>query len=212
MLHVERAMETRPKLITEMLPTELLTFPKSRRDDLVQQSAIAAIKSSVVDGDVTGASRLVKLFAALVKRKDSKQQLIDYLTTWGNLKLAEKDRFRYLRRFSREDWTEDYAAKVSSHRWNGPVHALDKNSTSEVRKLKVDAEVQIRKVLERLERINNDPRYDVKKMALTSKIRALLFEYGSDSLLQEQITRARVLFDESTARRTSRAGKYAKGS
>jgi hypothetical protein len=49
-------------------------------------------------------------------------------------------------------------------------------------------------------------------MILVSKIRALLFDFGSESLADGHSTPSRVLFDESTARRTLRAGKYAKGS
>ena len=69
-------METKKKRITEMFASELLTIPKSERDALVQEAAMDAIKSSIVHGDVTVAGRLVELFAALVRRKESKQQLI----------------------------------------------------------------------------------------------------------------------------------------
>ena len=104
-----KAMEKKSKLIYNMFASELLTVPKSKRDALVQEAAIDAIKSSIVHGDVTVAGRLVELFAALVRRNESKQQLIDYLTTWGNFRQLEKDRLGYLRRLSQEDWTADYA-------------------------------------------------------------------------------------------------------
>jgi len=200
-------METKKKRITEMFASELLTVPKSKRDALVQEAAIDAIKSSIVYGDVTGAGRLIELFAALVRRKDSKQQLIDYLTTWGNFRQLESDRLGYLRRLSKEDWTADYAAKVAAHRWNELDHP-----TAGVKQVTVDAEVEVRKVLRRLEKLSEDPSQDVKNMVLVSKIRALLFDFSTESLGEEQSTRSRVLFDESTARRTLRAGKYAKGS
>ena len=202
-----KAMEKKSKLIYNMFASELLTVPKSKRDALVQEAAIDAIKSSIVHGDVTVAGRLVELFAALVRRNESKQQLIDYLTTWGNFRQLEKDRLGDLRRFSQEDWTADYAAKVSAHRWNDLEHP-----TTEVKKVTVDAEVEVRKLLRRLEKLSEDPSNEVKNMILVSKIRAPLFDLGSESLAEGHSTPSRVLFDESIARKTLHASKYAKGS
>jgi hypothetical protein len=200
-------MEKKLKGLLQLSAVELMAIPSAKRRGLVQTAAVRAIKYSVLHNDTSQASLLLKMLPEVTTRSGAKKSLIDYLVKWGNLRYGDDaGKFKVARNLRPDEWTDAYEASVSKHRWDEAIE-----TTPPSKPPVVDAEVEIRKLVEKLERIGEEPGREVIHAFLISKIRALLFEYGTSSLYDAEVKRGRTLFDASTARRTVRAGKYAKG-
>lgn len=192
--------------LLQLTAVELMAIPATNRKRLIQAAAVEAIQQSFL-GNTTPANLLIKMLPEVGQRSPgARKSLIEYLVKWGNLRYSEQvGKFKFVGLLRPEEWTNSYEATVSKHRWDGTIE----ESSPKTQPI-VDAEVEIRKVIDRLEKIKDDPEREVVHPFLINKIRAILFEYGTSSKYEPEVKRGRTLFDESTKRQTMRASKHAK--
>jgi hypothetical protein len=194
------------KGLLQLTAIELMSITSSKKPALIQAAAVKAIKSSV-HGDTSQANLLVKMLPEITKRAGSKKTLIDYLVKWGNLRFSEEaGKFKVAKTLGPEDWTDSYETTVTKHRWDDAIA-----DSPAPKPPFVDAEKEIRKVIQRLERVSESTDQELIHPSLILKIRAILFEYEMSGQHDMEVKRERTLFDKSVARTTVRASKYAKG-
>lgn len=195
------------KRIEQMTVTEVASISKERRESMFRQSAVYAIRQSVCHGNVTTANQLLKSLPLVIKNANAKQAFIEYLEKWGRLYFAHSGGvFGYSKQHNEVIWSDDYQAQVMSDSWTNHIKP-QKRLDSVV----VDAGKEFRKVLDRLKRICSDPTKTVLHSALVSKVQEALNAYGmSDESTREEQKSKRTLFDQSVARKTMGASKYAK--
>jgi len=201
-------MNKKQKLPNLRSAAKLLAIPKSEWRSSVQAWAVEAVNYSIVHGDTTKATRLLSLISAVVKHPNSERCLTSYLEKWGNLQHASKnDCFIHVKRLVPDEWTEAYKAKVSEYLWDQDIE-----TSRAPKRTVVDAELEIRKLIDRLEKISREPGGQVVNSTLMRRVRELLCDFSSSSAELEKGKQVQTLFDTSTANSTLRAGKYAKGS
>jgi hypothetical protein len=201
-------MNKKRKQLHQLTVTEFLAIPKSELSSMVQASAIEAVNYSIVHGDITKATTILGILSSIFKHPNSKQCLTSYLTKWGNLEYVKNnDCFIHIRKLRPDEWTEAYEAKVSECRWD-----RDLKKSSAARQTELDAAVEIRKLIARLEKISCEPGAKVSNSALIPRVRTLLFDFDPSSTCHEKGKQVQTLFDASITNRTLRAGKFAKGS
>lgn len=190
-----------------MTAAEVASIPKALKESMFRQSTIYAIRQSVCSGDVTAANHLLESLPLVRRSANAKQALIEYLEKWGRLYFAHSGgRFVYAKKRNEVSWSDDYQVQVMSDSWTNYIKP-PKRLVSVV----VDADKEFRKVLDRLKLICDDPTKTVLHSALVSKVQAVIYAYGySDESTREEQKGGRTLFDQSVARKTMSASKYAK--
>lgn len=173
---------------------------------MIRESALQAIRQSVCHGNVTAANQLLKILPSITRSTNAKRALIEYLEKWGRLHFYHsRGEFGYAKKRDEVSWTDEYEAQVMADSWSVYVKPSD-NANSQV----VDADKEFRKVLDRLKRIASDPARTVLHSALMSKVQEVLYAYGRSDEWTREEQRGRTLFDQSVARKTTRASKFAK--
>jgi len=177
---------------------ELRAIPSAKRFAMVQIEAVKAIKLSIRDGNTTPANLLVKILPKITIKKGAKNALIKYFEKWGNLRYSETEGTLSLERtHPTATWTEAYEAELNRSHWDVLLEECAPSKSPYV-----DAEKEIRKVIERLERVNEDPEQQLVHPLLVTKIRSLLWTYGASETYDLEEKRGRTLFDIATARST----------
>lgn len=195
------------KRIEQMTATEMASIPKERRESMLQESAVYAIRQSVCHGSVTAANQLLKSLPLVTRNANAKQALIEYLEKWGRLYFAHSGGgFGYSKQHNKVSWSDDHEAQVMSDSWTSYIKPPEKPD-SEV----LDADKEFRKVLDRLKRASSDPTKTVLHSVLVSKVQEVLYAYGRSDECTREEQRGRTLFDQSVARKSTRASKFAKG-
>lgn len=193
------------KRIEQMTAAEMAAIPKERRESMLRASALYAIRQSVCHGNTTAANQLLKSLPLVTRSPNAKQALIDYMEKWGRLSFdRSRGEFGYPKK--EVSWSDEYEAQVMSDSWTNY-----KESPGRPNSVVLDADKEFRKVLDRLKRASSDPTKTVLHSVLVSKVQEVLYAYGrSDERTREEL-RGRTLFDQSAARKTTRASKFAKG-
>jgi hypothetical protein len=190
-----------------MTAAEMASISKERRESMFQDSAVYAIRQSVCHGDTTAANQLLKLLPLVSRSANAKQALIEYLEKWGRLYFDHsRGEFGYTKKHNEVTWSDEYEAQAMSDSWTSYIKPSER-LTSVV----VDADKEFRKVLDRLKRISSDPTKTVLHSMLVSKVQEVLYAYGRSDEWTREERRGGTLFDQSVARKTTRASKFAKG-
>ena len=201
-------MNKKQVLLTQLSAAQLLAIPKSEWRSLVQATAVEAVNYSIVHGDTTKATSLLGVISSVIRHPNSKRCLTSYLEKWGNLQyVSQNDCFTHARKLRPDEWTEAYKVKVSEYPWDSEIE-----TSRTQKKTVIDAELEIRKLIDRLEKITREPGGQVVNSTLIRRVRELLCDFSSSSAELEKGKQVQTLFDTSTANSTLRAGKYAKGS
>jgi len=173
-----------------------------KKDGLIQHFAIDAIKASVLHGDINNANYLLISTGISVKKS---KLLINYFEKWGNLKFNHrKNSLGYFKNHDKENW-EDLCKEILAA--DPFFHEPKGNDLEPI----VDVDAELRRVVERLNKVKNDPNRVLLNSVLLDKVNEAILRYGRSDEKEQGNRQGAALFDRSTARTTLRASKYAKG-
>lgn len=195
------------KRLDQMDVDEISALSKDRRDSLLYDSAVLAVRRSF-DGNSNTALRLLELVSSVSKLASVTRPLTQFFEKWGQLRF---DKARCIVRYSKNhnvrEWTNEYEAQIKADRW---IHA-DKKA-SQATNTVLDADQELRKVVSRLRRISQDPGRTILHSVLLSKVEEVFFAYGRTDEWVREDKKGSTLFDQSVRMTTTRATKFAKGS
>ena len=173
-----------------------------KKDGLIQHFTIEAIRASVLHGDINNANYLVTSTGISVKKC---KLLINYFEKWGNLKFnPRKNSLGYFKNHDKENW-ENLCKEILAA--DPFFHEPKVNDLEPI----VDADAEFRRVVERLNKVKNDPNRVLLHSVLLDKVNEAILGYGRSDEKEQGDRKGAALFDRSTTKTTLRATKYAKG-
>jgi hypothetical protein len=178
----------------------------SKKNDITQHLAAEAISYSILHGDITLANKLLE---SVKNQPKIAKQLIVYMESWGNLQHKPvQNAFGYLKKRDKSCWDAEIKTGLESNPWFKAFAPKAPRNESTV----VDADKEIRRLVERLLNVKTDSKKVLLHEALLTKVQDLILDYGRSDEKAKDDVRANTLFDKSTTRTTTRASIYAKGS
>jgi hypothetical protein len=193
--------------IEKMTEGEIILLPKERKESMLQDSLVLAIRQSF-HGNSDPANHLLKILPRVTSKRGSKEVIINYFEKWGSLIFDEAQGIlKITKKRNSVAWTSEYESEVKANPWAKLIGAPAKET-----KTVYDADKEFRIVVARLQKVTEDSTKTLLHAFLVTKVQELLFAYGRTEDWVQEDKKRRTLFDQSTQRITTRASKFAKGS
>lgn len=192
--------------IEKLTPGEISKLPKDRRESMIQESAVHAIRESILNGNSNPANYLLNLLFRITKKLEEKEALIKFFEKWGNLYFSKSGTLKYTKEHVASIWTNEHEKTVTANPWVSLIEA-PKRTVNTVS----DADKEFRKVLARLTKVKQDPTKILLHAVLLEKVQEVLYAYGHSDEWTREDKRGRTLYDESTKMSPINASKYGLG-
>ena len=187
----------------------ILTFAQKAKGDqnaIIQGAAVGAIRHYLSHGDATLANELVNKVAPLSKQIGARNSLIMYFEKWARLRYdAKRQMLIHVKGSERPEWNSPLESELTGNPWY-------ESSAPSTPPSIVDADKELRKVVDRLLKVAQDPDRVLLHSTLLTKVQALIYTYGRTTEWANEDKEGRTLFDQSVKQSTMRASKFSKSS
>ena len=181
---------------------------KAKRDQniVIQGAAMGAIRHYLSHGDPTLANELVDKVAPVSKQIGARNSLIMYFERWARIRYDTKRQMLIrVKGSERPEWNGPLEAELAANPW------YESSTPSAPPPSIVDADKELRKVVDRLLKVAQDPDRVLLHSTLLTKVQELIYTYGRTTEWANEDKKGRTLFDQSVKQSTLRASKYSKG-
>ena len=129
-----------------------------------------------------------------------------YFERWARLRYdAKRQMLLHVKGSERPEWTSQLEAELGANPW---YESSKPSSPPSI----VDADKELRKVIDRLLKASQDPNRVLLHSPLLKKAQELIYAYGRTTEWANEEKAGRTLFDQSVKQSTMRASKFSKGS